>query len=655
MTNDNDTRAGDVAQGGAAKTAQQRRRAQTQRASDGADRDGTSDPPELKSLDARVGELLRSELWADSHAERYDRFTRLLGRIFDAPEALIALFDDGQYSFKSRFGFQLGTATEQIRLCREAAGQRDVFVIKDIDVARKDVKDDSTRNMRFFAARALRTQAGEVVGCVAVLDFKPRGFDDNARQTLNEIALLVEEEFSLNEALASTRAGMAELLDRDAALPSPTHIIAYEKIELLVEQAREAGRKLGIFYLSVDNLYDMSLAYGPGRIQAMINRWMDDLRGHGDTLIYIARLTERGFVGAFEFNGSVQAARRHCEQLRAHAEREIEHEDVRFAFEASCGLCVHPDHGDSGVALIGRAQLAHENQSWAGDTALFNASIAKRFRRESAIRTRFEPAVRSGAVTFHAQPIFATADQSLMGVELLARWQDPELGEVSPTEFVPVIDAEKGPRRALVAHALETACRYLSTWQADSRFVPYVTINVPGAEVFQRDFHDLVDATLAQYGVDGRYLVFELTERSVIRDFERMARALRRLTETGARVAIDDFGSGYSSIAYLTRLPVALVKLDKRVVQQVDHEGPAYELARGIVALAHGQDLAVVAEGVETQKQWDTIRAMGCEYVQGYLLGRPGPESELCERVDRHRANSAKADDPGDGAQQPDE
>ena len=127
------------------------------------------------------------------------------------------------------------------------------------------------------------------------MDFKARGFDVNARHTLVELALLVEEEFNLNAAMASTRAGMAELLDRDAALPSATHIIAYEKIELLVEQAGNAGRKLGIFYLSLDNLYDMSLAYGPGRIQAMINRWMDGLRNHNEDLIYIARLSELGF------------------------------------------------------------------------------------------------------------------------------------------------------------------------------------------------------------------------------------------------------------------------------------------------------------------------------------------------------------------------
>ncbi|WP_006915213.1 GGDEF domain-containing phosphodiesterase [Salinisphaera shabanensis] len=609
---------------------------------------GASDPPELKSLDARVGELLRSELWEDSYEERYDRFTRLVGRIFDAPEALIVLFDEAQYSFKSRFGFQLGTARAEIELCRQTADYRDVFVIEDMHgegSKSQDAGDEQARNMRFFAGRALHTDAGAVVGCVALLDFKPRAFDVSARQTLAEIALLVEEEFTLNEALASTRAGMAELLDRDAALPSATHIIAYEKIELLAEQARDGRRKLGIFYLSVDNLYDMSLAYGPGRIQAMINRWMDDLRDNNDNLIYIARLTERGFVGAFEFDGSVHAARRHCEQLRARAQCEIAHEDVHFSFEASCGLCVHPDHGDSGVALIGRAQLAHENQSWAGDTALFNAAIAKRFRRQAALRTRFESAVRNGDVTFHAQPIFANADQSLMGVELLARWQDAELGEVSPTEFVPVIDPEKGPRRALVAYALDSACRYIAAWQAASRFVPYVTINVPGAEVLQHDFHDLIDATLARHDVEGRHLVFELTERSVIRDFERMARGLRRLTETGARIAIDDFGSGYSSIAYLTRLPVSIVKLDKRVVQHIEHEGAAHELARGIVALAHGQDLLVVAEGVETQQQWDRIQTMGCEYVQGYLLERPMPEPALFELVEQHRAGSAKHGD----------
>ena len=423
-------------------------------AGDGRPASGASDPPELKSLDARVGELLRSELWDDAQEERYDRFTRLAARIFDAPAALILLFDAHRHLFKSRFGFQLGRESQELELCRQAGAQGTPFVIEDLAPgvdSSADTAVSQPRNIRFFAGQALCADNGEVVGCVALMDFKARGFDVNARHTLVELALLVEEEFNLNAAMASTRAGMAELLDRDAALPSATHIIAYEKIELLVEQAGNAGRKLGIFYLSLDNLYDMSLAYGPGRIQAMINRWMDGLRNHSENLIYIGRLSERGFVGAFEFEGDVRAGRRLCEQLRTHAQQEVEHEELRFSFEASAGLCVSPDHGDSGVALIGRAQLAHENQSWNNETSLFNAAIAKRFRRRSALRTRFEAAVEDGSVYFHGQPIFANEDGALVGIELLARWQDPELGEVSPNEFVPVIDPEKGPRRALVA------------------------------------------------------------------------------------------------------------------------------------------------------------------------------------------------------------
>ena len=618
-------------------------------AGDGRPASGASDPPELKSLDARVGELLRSELWDDAQEERYDRFTRLAARIFDAPAALILLFDAHRHLFKSRFGFQLGRESQELELCRQAGAQGTPFVIEDLAPgvdSSADTAVSQPRNIRFFAGQALCADNGEVVGCVALMDFKARGFDVNARHTLVELALLVEEEFNLNAAMASTRAGMAELLDRDAALPSATHIIAYEKIELLVEQAGNAGRKLGIFYLSLDNLYDMSLAYGPGRIQAMINRWMDGLRNHSENLIYIGRLSERGFVGAFEFEGDVRAGRRLCEQLRTHAQQEVEHEELRFSFEASAGLCVSPDHGDSGVALIGRAQLAHENQSWNNETSLFNAAIAKRFRRRSALRTRFEAAVEDGSVYFHGQPIFANEDGALVGIELLARWQDPELGEVSPNEFVPVIDPEKGPRHALVAAALDTACRCVAAWQARSQFVPYITINVSGAELFRQDFHELVEDRLAHHGVSAEHLVFELTERSVIRDFELMARSLRRLTDTGARIALDDFGSGYSSIAYLTRLPISIVKLDKRVVQQIDAQGPAEELAQGIVALAHGQQLVIVAEGVETQAQWETVRAMGCEYTQGFLLGRPQSEDALLALIAEQRSNTTKQADP---------
>ena len=168
-------------------------------------------------------------------------------------------------------------------------------------------------------------------------------------------------------------------------------------------------------------------------------------------------------------------------------------------------------------------------------------------------------------------------------------------------------ESERSLSRALVRLAFDTAAYQIAQWRADAAdaaLTPYVSVNVPGREFYEPDFYDIVAQALDAHGIGGQQLVLELTERSLIADFEIAARTMNRLKGLDVRIAMDDFGTGYSSIAYLARLPLSIVKMDKSVAQRLEHDGVARELLRSIVDLAHGQRLQVVAEGVETRAQY---------------------------------------------------
>jgi len=170
-----------------------------------------------------------------------------------------------------------------------------------------------------------------------------------------------------------------------------------------------------------------------------------------------------------------------------------------------------------------------------------------------------------------------------------------------------VAESERSLSRALVRLAFDTAAHQIAQWPADAADValtPYVSVNVPGREFYEPDFYDIVAQALDAHGIGGQQLVLELTERSLFADFEIAARTMNSLKGLGVRIGINDFGAGYSSIAYLARLPLSIVKMEKSVVQRLEHDGVARELLRGIVDLAHGQRLQVVAEGVETRAQY---------------------------------------------------
>lgn len=260
--------------------------------------------------------------------------------------------------------------------------------------------------------------------------------------------------------------------------------------------------------------------------------------------------------------------------------------------------------------------------------ALYDDALRDKLLREQRMIASLGEAVQAKQLAVYLQPKFALADNSLAGAEALVRWIHPELGFLSPGEFVPLLE-RKGFISQLDRYMWEQACALLHDWQARGLKSVPISVNVSRADIYQPEFPDVLPALVEKYQVDSKMLHLEITESAYAEDTEQIIEAVDRLRTWGFCVEMDDFGSGYSSLNMLSRVKMDVLKLDMKFVQtEVTNAGERGILPL-VVEMAKKMDMRVVAEGVETPEQLQYVRDAGCDYVQGFLFAKPMPSAEF--------------------------
>ncbi|MHA6801373.1 putative bifunctional diguanylate cyclase/phosphodiesterase [Bounagaea algeriensis] len=303
----------------------------------------------------------------------------------------------------------------------------------------------------------------------------------------------------------------------------------------------------------------------------------------------------------------------------------------------------HPAEGEPETdvdTLLQRADMAlRAARSGEDGVRGYAPAMGQVFLRRFQLVTQFRHALDSGQVEVHYQPKVSLPQSRLIGAEALVRWSHPEYGRLSPDEFVPVVEAT-GLVDALTAFVLECGLRKVREW-LDRGMRMSVAVNLSVRNLADAEFPDRVAEALNRYAVPPELVVFELTESSVMADPERALPVLRRLHALGVVLAVDDFGTGYSSLAYLRRLPVDEVKIDKSFVLGMGTDLSDMAVVRSIVELGHSLQLAVVAEGVEDDAARGQLVGMGCDVAQGYLISRPMSEQRFEAWLDARTARTA--------------
>ncbi|HJV68263.1 putative bifunctional diguanylate cyclase/phosphodiesterase [Ideonella sp.] len=442
----------------------------------------------------------------------------------------------------------------------------------------------------------------------------------------------------------AAQARIHHLAHHDVLTGLPNRASFMERLDQLMTGARESDGRLALLFVDLDHF-----------------KRVNDSLGHlvGDSLLrtVAGRITEclraSDLVARFggdEFMVLLPAAHQRVDAeevahklLRA-IEQPMEVEGQSISVTPSIGIAFFPDHGDTPATLIKHADTAMYVAKSRGraNCQFFEASMASLAYEALLLEIQLAQALERSEFELVYQPLVRARDGQCVGAEALIRWHHPERGLLGPDEFVPMAE-----QRRLMRHigrwAVRQAVQAAKAWHAEhgSRAPLPVAVNLSSLEFHASDFADGVAAVLREEGVPGAWLELELTERVLMDDIEAVKQALRRLKRLGVRVAIDDFGTGHSSLSHLRELAVDKIKIDRSFVAGLPADTGAQAIARAVVQLAHGLNLSVTAEGVETEAQREALIAMGCDELQGFLISRPLPARALGQWLHAHAASLA--------------
>jgi diguanylate cyclase (GGDEF)-like protein/PAS domain S-box-containing protein len=295
----------------------------------------------------------------------------------------------------------------------------------------------------------------------------------------------------------------------------------------------------------------------------------------------------------------------------------------------SVGVAVARGPGVDPEELVRDADVAlrRAKSQGRGHAEVFDAALAAEVRSRLELAAQLRGALQRQELRVVFQPVVSMADGEAIGCEALLRWDHPERGELLPGAFLRIAE-DDGLIVPIGAWVLEESCRQLAAWRAQGRDL-WVSVNVSARQLGQVDFVAVVERALRETGVPAGSICLEVTETAVLRRPEMARRALEALRILGVRVALDDFGLGYSSLTHLKALPVDVVKVDRSFVADLVRSTEDRAVVEAVITLARRMGLTVIAEGVETEDQDELLRQMGCPVVQGYLYGRPAPAADV--------------------------
>ena len=389
------------------------------------------------------------------------------------------------------------------------------------------------------------------------------------------------------------------------------------------------GAVVSVLFIDIDRFHaineSMGHLIGDEALHVLAERLGPVVGGRG----YLSRFAGDEFVAIAPRLGSEEAIAL-AQKLRVAVAQPIEGDGYKLFLTASIGISRSPEHGDSAMDLLRRAEAAMTRAKRQGRDALceFSASQMRELEDRLVLGGRLRDAIARNELSLHYQPQLAADDLRITGFEALVRWTSPELGPVPPGRFIPIAEA-LGLMPEVGLWVLNEACRQVRSWYDQGRRDFTVAVNFSAQQLQRPDIVEQVRDALKRHDVPPSMLEIELTESSLMENVERVQGRLAEIKALGVSLSLDDFGTGYSSLSYLREFSLDKLKIDRSFVRDLPDSVDDAVIARTIVAMSHQLRMRVAAEGVETQQQADFLRQIGCDELQGYFYGRPAPADEI--------------------------
>ncbi|GAA5162602.1 EAL domain-containing protein [Viridibacterium curvum] len=474
------------------------------------------------------------------------------------------------------------------------------------------------------------TLHNEALGSIGLLFHEQHvGFGDVEMETLGTIGQTVS--------LAMANARHMQVLEHQTLhdsltlLPNRTHL--HRETARAIRAASERAQMVALMLLDLNGFKEINDALGHQAgdqiIKLVGERLRDMLRAH-DALI--ARLGGDEFAILMRAAETQEQARALAESLCTALREPFEVQGIAIDLAGSIGISFYPHHGDTSNALLRCADVAmYSAKSAVGNLCVYDADLDRHSPKRLAIMTELGSAIAADQLTLHFQPKLDLKTGAWAGCEALVRWQHPQLGQIPPGDFIQFAETTD-LIRPLTLWVARRALTCMRDWQYRGICLP-VSINLSTRNLLDVTFPDSMAALLEEFAVPPHMLELEITETALMNDPNRAMSVVERLVELGMSFSIDDFGTGYSSLAYLKRLPLRALKIDRSFVSDMLADDHDAIIVRSTIGLAHSLGLQVVAEGVEDVATLDALRDAGCELAQGFVLSRPVPADEAVLRL----------------------
>lgn len=417
------------------------------------------------------------------------------------------------------------------------------------------------------------------------------------------------------------------LAHHDPLTGLPNRLLFQSRLEQALREAGRGGEMLGVLLLDLDRFKDVNDSYGHLVGDQLLQHVAQCLSGRLRVADTLARLGGDEFALLMRKLQHAEDAARVAEDLMAALAQPWRSEGgLEVTAGVSVGICVYPQHGQDAQALLQGADAALYRAKGDGRNAYryFADEMTTAARERLRLESRLRRAVAQGQLRLHYQPQVELATGRIVGAEALVRWQDPDEGLISPLRFIPVAEST-GLIGAIGSWVLAEACRQGQRWRQAGMPALTLAVNVSPRQFFLGDLAEEVAMVLRDTGFPADCLELEITEGALIEREQDALATLHRLRALGVRLAIDDFGTGYSSLAYLKRFPIDVLKIDRSFIADIPRDADDMAISTAILALGASLGLKVLAEGVETQAQFDFLQARGCALYQGFFRSPPLP------------------------------
>jgi diguanylate cyclase (GGDEF)-like protein/PAS domain S-box-containing protein len=413
----------------------------------------------------------------------------------------------------------------------------------------------------------------------------------------------------------------------DTLTDLPNRTLFMDRLSLAVERAKRREDFLfAVLFLDLDRFKDIndSLGHltGDQLLIAIAKMLGEDLRST-DT---VARLGGDEFVILLEDIIDISDATHVADRIQEKLTRSIKLSDREVFVTTSIGIVLSMTGYQRPEDVLRDADIAMYRAKAQGRARyeIFDLAMRDRIMDRISLETDLRQAFERNELLMYYQPIVSIMDNRIIGFEALVRWQHPERGLLSPTEFIPMAE-ESGLILSIGRWVIREACTQMREWLTDFCTEPPLTIsvNLSGKQVAQPELYDQIEEILKETSLDPHSLKLEITESAIMDNIDFAVQVFTRLQSLGVQIQVDDFGIGYSSLNYLSHFPINTLKIDRTFVRNMTKDNNYLKIVQAIIMLAHGLGMTVIAEGVETEAQLSQIKALGCELAQGFYISKP--------------------------------